>query len=152
MTKHDMTGFFQVDPLKFTQAPLRAERTVSLNASPDKVWALISDHEKLPTYLSFVQKVTVDNANATTANGVGAVRTCSIGDIALIEDIRLSEANRALAGLLRPPGCRHDDRPGSGRAPAGHQWAHRNIRRGRSYVKPRLDSSRLYNSPWVETN
>ena len=97
MTKHDMTGFFQVDPLKFTQAPLRAERTVSLNASPDKVWALISDHEKLPTYLSFVQKVTVDNANATTANGVGAVRTCSIGDIALIEDIRLSEANRALA-------------------------------------------------------
>ncbi len=36
MTKHDMTGFFPVDPRKFTQAPLRAERTVSLNAPPLK--------------------------------------------------------------------------------------------------------------------
>jgi carbon monoxide dehydrogenase subunit G len=101
MTKHDITGFFAVDPLKFTQAPLRAERTHSLNASPEKVWGLISDHEKLPTYISFVQKVTVDNSNASAANGVGAVRTCNIGEIALIEEIRLWEPNRALAYAVR---------------------------------------------------
>ncbi len=51
--------------------------------------------------MSFVQKVTVDNATASTANGVGAVRTCSVGDIALIEEIRLSEPNRALAYAVR---------------------------------------------------
>ena len=101
MTKHDMTGFFEVDPLRFTQAPLRAEQTVSLNAPPEEVWALISDHEKLPMYLSFVQKVTVDNSNASTANGVGAVRNCSIGAMALEEEIRVWEPNRALAYGLR---------------------------------------------------
>jgi carbon monoxide dehydrogenase subunit G len=97
MTKHDITGFFPVDPLNFTKAPLRVEQTVSLNATPDKVWALISDHEKLPKYLSFVQEVTIDNTNASVANGVGAVRTCNIGDIQLVEDIRLWETNLALA-------------------------------------------------------
>ena len=65
----------------------RANHT--LNVSPEKVWGLISDHEKLPTYLSFVQKITVDNSNASDANGVGAVCTCRIGEITLIEDIQL---------------------------------------------------------------
>ena len=53
-----------------------------MNASSEKVWGLISDYEKLPTYLSFVQKITADNSNASDANGVGAVRTCRIGEIA----------------------------------------------------------------------
>ena len=84
----------------FTQAPLRAERTFSLNARPEKVWALVSDHQKIPTYLPLVEKVTVDNSNASTANGVGAVRICSIGDMALNEEIRIWEPNRALAYAL----------------------------------------------------
>lgn len=89
-----------MDPLKFTQAPLRVERTISLNAGPEKVWALVSDHEKIPTYLPLIEKVTVDNSNASTANGVGAVRICSLGDMALKEEIRLWEPNRALAYAL----------------------------------------------------
>jgi carbon monoxide dehydrogenase subunit G len=101
IAKRDSTIFPQVDPLEFTRAPLRAEQTFSLNAPPEKVWALVSDYEKLPTYLSFVDKVTVDNSSAATANGVGAVRTCSIGDSTLFEDVRLWEPNRALAYSLR---------------------------------------------------
>ena len=101
MTKQDTAQLFKLDPLQFTKAPLRAEQTVSLNAPPEKVWALISDHEKLPTYLSMVEKVTVDNSIASTANGVGAVRSCSIGAMTLEEEIQIWKPNRALAYALR---------------------------------------------------
>jgi len=101
MTKQDTAQSYKLDPLEFTKAPLRAEQTVSLNAPPEKVWALVSDHEKIPTYLSMIEKVTVDNSNASTANGVGAVRNCSIGAMALEEEIRVWEPNRALAYGLR---------------------------------------------------
>jgi hypothetical protein len=43
IAKRDSTIFPQVDPLEFTRAPLRAEQTFSLNAPPEKVWALVSD-------------------------------------------------------------------------------------------------------------
>ena len=101
MTNQDTAQFYKLDPLEFTKAPLRAERTVTLNAPPEKVWALISDHEKLPTYLPMIAKVTIDNSHASTANGVGAVRTCSIGDMALEEEIRVWKPNRALAYGVR---------------------------------------------------
>jgi uncharacterized protein YndB with AHSA1/START domain len=101
MTSHDTAQFFKLDPLKFTKAPLRAEKVVTLNAPPEKVWALLSDHEKLPTYVPMISKVTVDNSHASTADGVGAVRTCSIGDMAIEEEIRLFEPNRVLAYGLR---------------------------------------------------
>ena len=100
MTKQDTTDFIQVDPRKFTDAPLRAERTFTLNAPPEKVWALISDHEKVPTYLSMVEKVTVDNSHAVTLSGVGAVRTCTISGMAFEEEMRLWEPNRALVYSL----------------------------------------------------
>jgi carbon monoxide dehydrogenase subunit G len=97
MTSQDNTDFFDLDPLKFTKAPLRAEQTVSLNAPPDKVWALISDHEKTPTYLPMIARVTVDNSRASIMNGVGAVRACTMGDMTLEEEIKFWKPSRAMA-------------------------------------------------------
>jgi carbon monoxide dehydrogenase subunit G len=85
-----------IDPAQYTSAPLRAEATFQLDAPPKEVWALMSDHEAMPSYMPMVHKVTVDNSKAGTKGGVGAVRTCSIGDDAFHEEIRLSKPNEAL--------------------------------------------------------
>ncbi len=85
-----------IDVSAFTSAPLRYSTQVHLDAKPDAVWALVSDHEALPTYFAPVKTVTVDNSKATRENGVGAVRSCNLMGQDLREDIRLFEPGRAL--------------------------------------------------------
>jgi carbon monoxide dehydrogenase subunit G len=97
MKKLDTAQFFKLNPLEFTKAPLRAEQSISLNASPEKVWALVSDHQKVPTYLPMIEKVTVDNSNASTENGIGAIKHCSIGDMTWQEEVLLWNPDRAKA-------------------------------------------------------
>ena len=97
MNKQDTPQFFKLNPLEFTKAPLRAEQSISVNASPEMVWALVSDHQKVPMYLPMIEKVTVDNSNASTENGVGAIKHCSIGDMTWQEEILLWNPDLALA-------------------------------------------------------
>jgi len=97
MNKQDTPQFFKLNPLEFTKAPLRAEQSMSVNASPEMVWALVSDHQKVPMYLPMIEKVTVDNSNASTENGVGAIKHCSIGDMTWQEEILLWNPDLALA-------------------------------------------------------
>jgi len=79
-----------------TAAPLRYALNVRLDARPDAVWALLSDHEALPTFFAPVTKVTVDNTGASTPNGVGAVRSCNLMGSELTENILIFEPNKAL--------------------------------------------------------
>jgi uncharacterized protein YndB with AHSA1/START domain len=56
-------------------SPLQLEATCSLPASPVEVFALISDHAALPTWVSGLRRVDVDDAHAESAGGVGTRRT-----------------------------------------------------------------------------
>ena len=80
----------------YTSAPKQVEIVVKLRATPEAVWALLSDHEALPSFIPAIQKVTVDHSKARTRNGVGTTRECSLMGMELTESIRVFEPNRAL--------------------------------------------------------
>ena len=90
-----MTKTTTISASDYTSAPLQHTLTLELEATPEEVWALISDHEALPTFFPLINKVTVDNSSAASPGGVGAVRSCSLGEMQLTESIRVFEPGRA---------------------------------------------------------
>jgi uncharacterized protein YndB with AHSA1/START domain len=59
---------------ELTQAPVLLARTAHLGAEPAEVFAFIADFERLPTWMPLMQRCQVDNQNARSPGGVGAVR------------------------------------------------------------------------------
>ncbi len=78
----------------YTSARLQYSIELKLDANPDKVWELISDHEALPTYLPAIKKVKVIQEGTSTPNGVGAVRSCNLMGNDLVENIRIFEPGK----------------------------------------------------------
>lgn len=90
-----MTTTKTVSASDYTSAPLQHTLALELEATPEEVWALISDHEALPTFFPLINKVTVDNSSAASPGGVGAVRSCSLGEMQLTESVRVFEPGEA---------------------------------------------------------
>ena len=59
---------------QLTPSPLQSEYTEILGASPEEVFAFISDFEALPEWMPGMNNVTVNNQQAETPGGLGAVR------------------------------------------------------------------------------
>lgn len=72
-------------PLALAHGPTRQKvvESITIKASPDKVWALVGDFNGLPQWFSAVEKST-----ATNGNTVGSIRTLSLkGGGEVIEEL-----------------------------------------------------------------
>jgi hypothetical protein len=57
--------------------------SITIKASPDKVWALVGDYNALPQWFSAIEK-----SSATNGNAVGSIRTLSLkGGGEIIEEL-----------------------------------------------------------------
>lgn len=56
-------------------APIQFEAETELNARPEAVFAIISDHQRLPTWIPGLRRVDVDESNAMSPGGIGTRRT-----------------------------------------------------------------------------
>jgi hypothetical protein len=59
---------------ELTRSPLSLERATRLSASPEQVFAFITDFPRIPEWMPMIKRCTVDNSRAQTPGGVGAVR------------------------------------------------------------------------------
>lgn len=62
-----------------SRAPLILALTSQLGASPEIVFSFISHFERLPEWMPLMKRVHVDNRNAVSPGGVGAVRIIDSG-------------------------------------------------------------------------
>ncbi len=62
-----------------TQAPLVLPCAARLGADPARIFAFITDFERLPEWMPLMRRVTVDNSRAEKPSGVGAVRVIDSG-------------------------------------------------------------------------
>ena len=76
-------------------------KTVELPASPEKVFATLSEYTAMPEWFPGMSEVAVDNSAAQTDNGTGAVRVCSFGEQSITEDIKLFDAPSKLGYAIR---------------------------------------------------
>jgi uncharacterized protein YndB with AHSA1/START domain len=63
----------------YTSAPLRVMRTAYLDASPARVFAVISDHANADTWMPLVTQVNVSRGHADARDGVGTIRYLHAG-------------------------------------------------------------------------
>ena len=82
-------GSLKID--EFTQSKQYAISAAHLNASPETVFAKISDHKNLRDWVPMIDHlVEVDHSKSVTPGqpNVGTVRICDFGGDTLVEDIR----------------------------------------------------------------
>jgi len=72
--------------MDWTTAPLRLARSVQLQAAPPQSFDSVADHAKMAELFPWIQSVTVDNSQAETVGGLGALRCCSFGPGMLLEE------------------------------------------------------------------
>lgn len=72
-----LRGQSTYDVSPHTTAPLRIEGTCRFDASPEKVWARVADHERLGEFVPLVGKVIVDSLSGGEV-GTGSERVCSL--------------------------------------------------------------------------
>lgn len=72
MVEDRIVGGLDVDT--YTSAPLRVMRTAYLEASPARVFAVISDHANADTWMPLVTHVNVSRGHADMRDGVGTIR------------------------------------------------------------------------------
>jgi uncharacterized protein YndB with AHSA1/START domain len=84
---------------------MQATSTATVNASPDVVWSILSDHEGMAHWAPGL-KVELRTEGATERNGVGAVRAISAPGPApaIVEEVTAYEPNtllgyKALSGV-----------------------------------------------------
>jgi uncharacterized protein YndB with AHSA1/START domain len=61
------------------EVPLVLARAIRLAAAPERVFAFITDFERLPEWMPMMRRAWVDNRHAQTPGGVGAVRMIDSG-------------------------------------------------------------------------
>jgi uncharacterized protein YndB with AHSA1/START domain len=61
------------------RAPLVLARACRLGATPEQVFAFITDFERLPDWMPMMKRCRVDNTRAQNPGGVGAVRVIDSG-------------------------------------------------------------------------
>ena len=88
---------FNVDAA--TDAPLRLTKTVHLNAAPATVFALVSDHEAMPTWLPGLHQVSVERSPAG-----GVARTCSLENGASVKESIVGYQQNSLLAYSAAPG------------------------------------------------
>lgn len=81
-----------------TNAPQRFLVSARLDAPREQVWNYVSDHDNLVEYSGGVLTgVEVDRTGANGTNGVGARRTCSVGEDRFVEEVLVFEPLEAFA-------------------------------------------------------
>lgn len=84
------------------EAPQRCSASREVNAPPDRIWAVIADHERWPDWFPQVKKVTVTGA----AEGVGGGRLVELSGMAVDEEFVAWDVNERFAfsavGMTRP--------------------------------------------------
>src|SRR5690349_14551246 len=88
---------------------LSIEKSLHVEAAPDKVWQVVSKHEEYPRW-SAVKHVSLTREGAPDRNGVGAVRVMKVGPLSLVEEITGFEPGRRLAYDIKSgfPNLRHE--------------------------------------------
>ncbi len=74
-------------------APIRVERTVDIDTSPEVVWKIVADHARWPEWFTSLGSVEVTGA----ATGVGGKRRVTINRIALDEEFTAWDENEHFA-------------------------------------------------------
>ncbi len=77
-----------------TQSPLSLARATRLAAPPEEVFAFITNFPRIPEWMPLVKRCTVDNSQAQSPGGVGAVR---------VIEAPLSKPTRETVVALEPP-------------------------------------------------
>ena len=74
---------------QLTDAPLVIKKMAYLDATPEEVWAFISDSEGLPEWIMMVKDVDVDHSRSVNgfSEGVGTRRTCSVMGKKVVEEV-----------------------------------------------------------------
>jgi hypothetical protein len=101
------TSNFGFDPTQFTTARLQTEGWIRFTDPPDKVFALIANHEGMTEWLPLLKKVAVTHPQALPPGEsmVGTTRTLKFqGGITLVEQVV----------LWKPPLCYAYDTQGKG--------------------------------------
>lgn len=78
-------------------SPLQQEYRALLGASPKEVFDFISDFERIPEWMPFVKRVSVDNENADIPGQVGAVRVIESFGSTTVEKVVAFEPEHLLA-------------------------------------------------------
>ena len=73
-------------PGDLAKSPMRNDIKAVLNAPVKEVWALVSDHRKLPTYSAGIRDVTLASRCDGPGGGVGCVRTCTFHEGPALEE------------------------------------------------------------------
>jgi hypothetical protein len=77
MSGDRIVGGLDIDT--YTSAPLRVMRSAYLEASPARVFAIISDHANADTWMPLVTQVNVSRGHADVRDGVGTIRYLHAG-------------------------------------------------------------------------
>lgn len=97
-------GRMAAQEIEFAEtAPVQAEGSAMLAASPAEVWAVLLDYEAWPTWFSGVRSC---RATSEPATGVGSTRVVSLGGGATVEErfIAWDEGERwAFTGIEMKP-------------------------------------------------
>jgi hypothetical protein len=73
---------------RLTEAPERFVVRARLNTPHDEVWAYLSNHDNLVEYSAgLLQSADVDRRGSNGTDGVGATRTCSVGEDRFVEKV-----------------------------------------------------------------
>jgi uncharacterized protein YndB with AHSA1/START domain len=62
------------DSVETEVAPIQCEAETEINAQPEVVFAIISDHRRLPTWIPGLRRVDVDESQALSPGGIGTRR------------------------------------------------------------------------------
>ena len=72
---------------QWTNAPMQLEKVAQLNWPSDCLFDLMANHNKWPRIFPWLTDVTIDNSQAIIEDGLGAVRTCDMGNGMVLEEV-----------------------------------------------------------------
>lgn len=83
---------------QFTNANLIVYKTIEIEASPEQIFKIVSDHSIFSKWMPMVKHVAVlDNTNAIGNDGVGCERICTFGSDKIREKVLYVEKNKVFA-------------------------------------------------------